>query len=79
MRMRNGGEGQMRIIETILSSFVIIAALAFMNTMAINPPSLRYEAGDLEKLDIASCIIWMSRDFWFVTFTVVSGTTLRLL
>lgn len=48
--MKNGRKGQMRIIETVFASFVIVAALAFMNTMAINPPSSRYETGDLEKL-----------------------------
>jgi hypothetical protein len=50
MKMKDARKGQMRIIETLLASFVIVAALAFMNTMAMNPPSSRYETSDLEKL-----------------------------
>lgn len=50
MKMKDARKGQMRIIETVLASFVIVAALAFMNTVAFNPPSSKYETSDLEKL-----------------------------
>jgi hypothetical protein len=50
MKVKGATRGQMRIIETILASFVVVAAIAFMNTMAINPPSPRYEASELEKI-----------------------------
>jgi hypothetical protein len=50
MKTQGARKGQMRVIETILASFVVVAAIAFMNTMAINPPSPRYVASDLEKL-----------------------------
>lgn len=49
MKKSDARKGQMRVIETILASFVIVAAIAFMNTMAINPPSPRYASSDLEK------------------------------
>lgn len=42
--------GQMRVIETILASLVIMVALAFVNNMLIPPYSPRYEAMELEKL-----------------------------
>ena len=50
MKMTNGNKGQMRVVETILASFVIVAALAFANAFAITPPSPRYETSDLERL-----------------------------
>ncbi len=41
--------GQMRVIETIIASFIIIAALAFASIFAATPESLGYEMTDLEK------------------------------
>jgi len=50
MTMTNGNKGQMRVIETILASFVIIFALSFVNIFAVAPTSPKYEATELEKL-----------------------------
>jgi hypothetical protein len=43
-------KGQMRIIETILASFIIVAALSFINVFALSPASAAYEMTDLEKM-----------------------------
>jgi hypothetical protein len=43
-------KGQMRVIETILASFIIVFALSFVNIFAIAPTSPKYEVTDLEKL-----------------------------
>lgn len=43
-------KGQMRVIETILASLVIVFALTFVNIFAVTPYSTRYETSDLEKL-----------------------------
>jgi len=43
-------KGQMRVIETILASLVIMVSLTFANNMLISPYSPRYEAMELEKL-----------------------------
>lgn len=50
MTTTNGNKGQMRVIETILASFVIIFALSFVNIFAITPTSPKYETTELEKL-----------------------------
>jgi len=50
MRIRKNNRGQMRVVETILASFVLVGALAFLNIFAVNPRSATYEVGDLEKL-----------------------------
>jgi len=42
--------GQMRIIETILASFIIVAALSFVGIFAVSPTSPAYEMTDLEKM-----------------------------
>lgn len=42
--------GQMRVIETILALFIIVAALTFTSIMATSPSSQKYEPSDLEKL-----------------------------
>ncbi|MEM1551195.1 MAG: hypothetical protein QXH03_00805 [Candidatus Bathyarchaeia archaeon] len=42
--------GQMRIVEVILASFVIIFAIFFVNIMAITPTSPKYEVTELEKM-----------------------------
>jgi hypothetical protein len=39
----------MRVIETILASFLIIAALSFVSVFAVSPKSPGYEMTDLEK------------------------------
>jgi len=50
-RTRNkGNSGQMRIIEALLASFLILFAIAFVNLFALTPTSQTYEAGELEKI-----------------------------
>ena len=50
MMKHNRNRGQMRVVEVILASFIIIAALSFVNFLAISPTSPKYEAAELEKL-----------------------------
>lgn len=50
MKMRSNTKGQMRVIETILASFILVAAINFINIFAVTPRSSTYEAGDLEKM-----------------------------
>lgn len=42
--------GQMRIIEALLASFVILFAITFINIFAMTPSSATYEAVELEKV-----------------------------
>ena len=49
MKKLKNNRGQMRVIETIIASFIIVAALAFVSTFAVSPTSLGYEMTDLEK------------------------------
>ena len=50
MRIITKKNGQMRVIEAILASFIIIFALAFVNFFNVNPSSERYETTELNKL-----------------------------
>ncbi len=50
MKTRNGRKGQMRVVETILASFVIIFALSFVTIFSMTPTSSRYETTDLERM-----------------------------
>ena len=50
MRTIRNSKGQMRVIETILASFIIVFALSFVNIFAITPTSPKYEVTDLEKM-----------------------------
>jgi hypothetical protein len=43
-------KGQMRVIEAILASFVLISALTFVNFFALAPTNQKYEITDLENL-----------------------------
>ena len=47
--MRNT-KGQMRVIETILASFIFFSALTFANMLAVLPSSPKYEISDLERM-----------------------------
>jgi hypothetical protein len=49
MKNLKNNRGQMRVIETIIASFIIIAALAFVSTFGASPASFGYEMTDLEK------------------------------
>jgi len=50
MKIFKNTNGQMRVVESILASFVIVFAITFVNTFAVTPQSSTYEVGDLEKL-----------------------------
>jgi len=50
MKILKNTSGQMRVIESILASFIIVSAITFVNTFAVTPQSSTYEVGDLEKL-----------------------------
>jgi len=50
MKIFRNKNGQMRVIESILASFIIVSAITFVNTFAVTPQSSTYEVGDLEKL-----------------------------
>lgn len=43
-------KGQMRVIEAILASFILIAALTFVNFFALAPTNQKYEITDLENI-----------------------------
>ncbi len=50
MKMMRNTKGQMRVIETILASFIFFSALTFANMLAVLPTSPKYEISDLEKM-----------------------------
>ena len=50
MKIFKSTNGQMRVVESILASFIIVFAITFVNTFAVTPRSSTYEVGDLEKL-----------------------------
>ncbi len=50
MRVMRNTSGQMRVIETILASFIFFSALTFANMLAVLPSSPKYEISDLERM-----------------------------
>jgi len=50
MKILGNTNGQMRVVESILASFIIVSAITFVNAFAVTPQSSTYEVGDLEKL-----------------------------
>lgn len=50
MNMFKNRSGQMRVLEVILASFVLLGALAFVNVFVTTPRSATYEVDDLQKL-----------------------------
>lgn len=50
MKKAANKKGQMRIIEALLASFVILFAITFISIFATTPSSLTYETGELEKV-----------------------------
>ena len=40
----------MRVIEVIIASFIVIAALSFVTIFAVNPRTPSFEVSDLEKM-----------------------------
>jgi len=45
-----GRRGQVRVIEAIMASLIIVFAIAFINLFAVTPVSLKYESSELEKI-----------------------------
>ncbi len=56
MRYLRNTKGQMRVIEIILASFIIVGAISFVNFLAVSPTSPGYEITDLEKLGYSALI-----------------------
>jgi len=50
MRKTRKRKGQMRLVEALLASFVIVFAITFLNVFAVTPLSPRFETSDLEKM-----------------------------
>ena len=50
MKSLRNNEGQMRVIETIISAFIILSAITFVNVYSTLPASHEYEMSDLEKM-----------------------------
>jgi hypothetical protein len=50
LRIRKSTKGQMRVIETLLASFIIVAAISFVGIFSVSPKSPGYEMTDLEKM-----------------------------
>lgn len=50
MKLKVNSKGQVRVIETIISAFVIISAISFVSVYSILPESQEYETSDLEKM-----------------------------
>ncbi len=50
MKLRRNSKGQMRVVETLLASFIFISALTFVNLFSTFPTSPKYEVSDLEKM-----------------------------
>lgn len=80
MKISRNKNGQMRVVESILASFIIVFAITFVNTFAVTPRSSTYEVGDLEKLGhnalhdldeqrLLSCFVYNPSE-WSTNFTV---------
>ena len=50
MKLLKNNKGQMRVIEAMMASFIILIAVAFVNFFNVTPASSTYETGELEKL-----------------------------
>jgi len=50
MRKTKKTKGQMRLVEALLASFIIMLAITFLNVFAVTPLSLTYEPSNLEKM-----------------------------
>jgi hypothetical protein len=56
MRSLRNTKGQMRVVEVILASFIIMGALSFVNFLAVSPTSPGYEMTDLEKMGYSALV-----------------------
>jgi hypothetical protein len=45
--------GQMRVIEVILASFIVISALSFVTVFAVTPTTPGFEISDIEKMGLS--------------------------
>jgi len=50
MMKNRSNTGQVRVVEVIIASFIIVVALSFVSFFAVNPESSNYEPAELEKL-----------------------------
>jgi len=50
MRKTKKTKGQMRLVEALLASFIILVAVTFLNVIAATPFSPTYEPSNLEKM-----------------------------
>lgn len=50
MRLLFDRRGQMRVVEAIMASLIIVFAVAFIDLFAVTPVSPKYESGELEKI-----------------------------
>jgi len=50
MRKTKKTKGQMRLVEALLASFIILVAITFLNVFAVTPLSPTYEPSNLEKM-----------------------------
>ncbi|MDH5437299.1 MAG: hypothetical protein OEX76_00170 [Candidatus Bathyarchaeota archaeon] len=50
MRKTKSNKGQMRVVEALLASLVILVAITFINVFAVAPSSSMYEASESEKV-----------------------------
>ena len=50
MSFRHHNRGQMRVIEVLLASFIIVASLSFSSVLTVAPDSTKHEVSELEKL-----------------------------
>lgn len=50
LRKPKSNKGQMRVVEALLASLVILVAITFINVFAVAPSSPMYEASESEKV-----------------------------
>jgi len=50
MRVMRNKRGQVRVIEAIMASLIVVFAITVVNLFSVTPVSPKYEAGELEKI-----------------------------
>jgi len=50
MKKTKKTKGQMRLVEALLASFILMFAITFLNVIAVTPTSPIYEPSNLEKM-----------------------------
>ncbi len=56
MRRSRSNRGQMRVIEVILASVIIISALSFVTIFSSTPTTPEFEVSDLEKMGYSALL-----------------------